>query len=71
MTLEQIKTAVRAGRKVFWKSHAYEVQRHVGRRTGNEQWLIVCTLNQDCIGLTHLDGVTMNGKELDFFVDEA
>lgn len=67
MTLEQIKTAVRAGRAVHWKSRAYEVRMSIGRRTGNEQWLIVCTLNNYCIGLTHLDGVTMNGAEADFF----
>lgn len=41
-TLDDVKTAVRAGNRVFWKNARYEVQRHVGNRTGAEQWLICC-----------------------------
>lgn len=62
MTLEQIKQAVDAGRRVCWASLAYEVIRDsLGR------YLIRCTINGDCIGLTHRDGVTLNGRESQFF----
>ncbi len=61
MTLQEIKAAVDAGRKVYWKSEAYEV---VGGPAG---YLIVCVHNDSAIGLTWRDGVTMNGKEEDFY----
>ena len=63
MTLNEIKTAVNEGKKVFWANTNYEVIRdNIG------QWLIRCKLNDYCIGLTWLDNVTMNGEEKDFFV---
>lgn len=62
MTLQEIKDAVIAGKKVCWSTEAYEV------RHNNGQWLIVCTINNDAIGLTWRDGVTLNGKPKDFFV---
>ena len=63
MTLEQIKAAVEAGHKVYWKNKAYEVIKDsVG------QWLIRCNFNDYCIGLTWTDEVTMNGKPEDFFL---
>jgi hypothetical protein len=34
------------------------------------QWLIVCSLNGYTMGLTWRDGVTMNGKESEFFIGE-
>lgn len=62
MNLEQIKQAVDAGRRVCWASPAYEVIRDsLGR------YLIRCTANDDCIGLTHRDGVTLNGNPEHFF----
>lgn len=63
MTLEEIKTAVESGKTVHWASPFYVV---VKDRIG--QWLIKCTANGYCIGLTHLDNVTMNGKPEQFFV---
>jgi hypothetical protein len=33
-----------------------------------EQWLIRCKANGSCIGLTHQDNITMNGKESEFFI---
>ena len=63
MTLQEIKTAIENGNRVFWRSKAYEVIKYAAPL----QWLIVCAMNADCIGLTWLDGVTMNGHESDFF----
>lgn len=68
MTLEEIKAAVRAGDMVYWVNRAYQVKCHVFP-DGREQWHLVCNLNDYTIGLTHLDGVTMNGKEEEFFID--
>lgn len=62
MTLEEIKAAVLAGKRVFHHSPIYEVKVDFA---GN--WLIVCNANNYCIGLTWRDGVTMNGEEKDFY----
>lgn len=67
MTLDEIKAAVIAGKRVFWVSLNYEVLRHVGKN-GAENWGIVCLGNGHTIGLTWLDGVTLNGKPEDFFI---
>ncbi len=65
MNLNQIKEAIKSGKRVFWSNKAYEViQDKIG------QWLIVCSLNGYTIGLTWRDGVTMNGKESEFFIGE-
>lgn len=63
MTLQEIKDAVNSGKKVYYQNLAYEVI--VGK---NNQWLIKCTINGMCIGLTWADDVTLNGKESDFFI---
>jgi hypothetical protein len=62
MTLEQIKQAIAAGVPVHWSNSAYDV---ILDSVG--QYLIRCNLNDSYIGLTWRDGVTMNGKEEDFF----
>ena len=64
MTLKEIKSAVRSGKKVFWSNEAYEV---ILDSVG--QWLIECNINGHCIGLTWLDGKTMNENEEDFFTE--
>ena len=56
-TASQIKQAVREGATVFCDTEAYVVENPVG-----DQWLICCVFNDYCIGLTHRDGVTLNGK---------
>ena len=61
MTLLEIQTAVRAGQTVHWASRAYVV---IVDSLG--QWFIKC--GNHCIGLTHADNVTLNGKESDFFL---
>ncbi len=62
MTLEEIKSNVEAGITVYHQSGLYKVI-----KDKKDQWLIYCSLNGYCIGLTHQDGVTMNGKEEEFF----
>jgi len=62
MTLDQIKSAVDQGRKVYWKNSAYEV---IKDTLG--QYLIMCKMSQAAIGLTWRDGVTLNGKPEDFY----
>ncbi len=64
MTLEEIKSAIENGKIVHWKHSGYIVLKD---RIG--QYLIECLSNGHCIGLTWLDGVTMNGKEEDFYTD--
>ena len=62
MNLQEIKTSVEAGETVYWANTSYRVI-----KDNVEQWLIKCDINDHCIGLTHRDGVTMNGEEKDFF----
>ena len=63
MNLAEIKQAIADGKQVFWSNNAYEVIKDaVG------QYLIFCHVNSSCIGLTWRDGVTMNGKEQDFYL---
>jgi hypothetical protein len=66
MSLEAIKAAVSAGRTVHYQSRLYVVEHDsVG------QWLIRCTANDSCIGLTWRDGVTLNGDPWHFFIGET
>ena len=67
MKLEEIKAAVRSGKKVCWASDIYEVKLH-HFRDGSENWVVTCIPNNHSIGLTWRDGVTMNGKEEQFYV---
>jgi plasmid maintenance system killer protein len=64
MNLQQIKAAVERGERVFLGNDAYEVIQddNLG------QWLIRCSFNGYCIGLTWADGKTLNGKPEDFFI---
>lgn len=63
MNLNEIKKAVEAGRTVHWASRHYRV---VKDQVG--QWLIECMSNSTYIRLTWRDGVTMNGREDQFFI---
>jgi hypothetical protein len=64
MTLQEIKQAIADGSNVYWSNTGYRVLRAV-----NGNYNIICTSNDHCIGLTWLDGVTLNGKEIDFFIE--
>jgi len=66
MTLAQIKMAIAKGQKVYWSNYSYEVV-----KDNLSKYLIRCKGNNHCVGLTWLDGVTMNGDESDFFTEEA
>ena len=62
MTLQEIKQAVDDGKTVYWASVLYKVV-----KADNGEYLIWCTSNGSCIGLTWQNGVTVNGKPEDFF----
>lgn len=68
MTLEEIKQAVDAGKTVHWATPAYTVVHDV-LKDGEDQWLIHCTFNDSFIGLTWRDGVTLNGKPEQFYIE--
>lgn len=61
MTAAEIKAAVDRGEKVYWKSLIYPIV-----KDKHNQYYISCT-HGSAIGLTWQDGVTLNGKEEDFF----
>jgi hypothetical protein len=63
MTLNQIKSAVEAGKPVHWSHDGYSVIKDkLGR------FLIVCSMNESSWGLTWADGVTMNESESNFYI---
>ena len=64
MTLDQIKAALDAGEKVHWQNRGYNV---IKDKIG--QYLVVCPSTGGCWGLTHRDGVTMNGKPEEFYIE--
>lgn len=65
MTVNEIKAAVDAGKPVFWANLNYAVIKDsIG------QYLIHSKCNNYYIGLTWRDGVTLNGKEEEFFIYE-
>ena len=64
MTLDEIKSNIDAGKRVYWVNKGYQV---IKDRIG--QYLIVFQPNGYTICLTWADGVTMNGKEHEFFTD--
>lgn len=66
MTLEEIKNAIANGDTVHWSNSAYAVN-----KAANGGYLIKCTLNGHCIGLTWSDGVTLNGHESDFYISKG
>jgi len=62
MTLDEIKAAVSAGQTVCWQNRSYVVElAPVG-------YVIRCLSNENAIGLTWRDGVTLNGREDEFFI---
>lgn len=63
MNLQEIKQAIEDGHKVHWCNAGYEV-----RKDNLGQYHIIYIWNDYCIGLTWIDGVTLNGKEKDFFI---
>jgi len=70
MTLQEIKNAVESGKTVHWATKAYTVLKDQ-LRDGTHQWLIAYlhgTANANYIGLTWMDGTTVNGRPEQFFI---
>ncbi len=65
MDAQQIREAIDQGKQVFWGTSGYPVI-----KDNKGQYLITCTTTSMCIGLTWQDGVTLNGKEEEFFIHE-
>ena len=63
MDLQTIKVAVLNGHTFYWSTSAYVVK--YNERGG---FNILYMPYGNCIGLTHKDGVTLNGKESEFFM---
>lgn len=63
MTIQEIKTAVDQGKTVHWASGMYKVV-----KDKNNDYLIKCTSNGSCVGLTNLAGDKLNGNKKDFFI---
>lgn len=66
MTLDEIKAAVDAGKRVHWVNTGYDVI-----KTGSGDYLIVWQKDKNAIGLTWGDGITMNGKPEQFFIGDT
>ena len=63
MTLIEIKKAIAEKKAVRWKNDSYKVyQDNLG------QYLITYIPNGHTVGLTHQDGVQVNGSEQDFYI---
>ena len=62
MTLTEIKKAIADGQKVYCNNKSYEVKQD---KNGNYNII----RGSYCIGLTWLNGITLNGKEEDFFTE--
>lgn len=62
---QDIREAVKNGKKVYWKNKGYEVI-----TDSKNQWFIKCEYNNHCIGLTWRDGETLNGDINDFFISD-
>ena len=67
MKLSEIKNAVNKGLTVCWSNSSYKVVCSHPKSYQTE-YLIKCLSNNSCIGLTWRDGITLNGKEKDFFI---
>lgn len=66
MNIEDIKTAVDAGKTVHWANTGYVVRKD---RLG--QYLIVYLPNGSAIGLTNRAGTQLNGAEGEFFIADC
>jgi hypothetical protein len=62
MTLQQIQQAKEAGHTIHWCNDSYTV---VKSKRGE---FFINHISGSCIGLTWLDGSTLNGDESDFYI---
>lgn len=63
MTLQEVKTALAEGKKVYCQSKRYEVI-----KDSKGQYLIHSQSDSNTIGLTWADDTTLNDKEENFFI---
>lgn len=63
MKLDEIKSAIAAGSRVYWQNSSYEV---IFDAKGTDLY-IKCAHTGHCIKLVQSDGVTLNGREADFY----
>lgn len=66
MNINDIKTAVDAGKIIHWANTGYIV-----RKDGLGQYLIVYLPNGSAIGLTNRAGTQINGAEGEFFIGDC
>jgi hypothetical protein len=64
MKVQEIKKAVDEGKLVHWSSEGYTVVKN------NNDYDIFCLSNNHRIGLTWVDGESLNGKEEDFYLSK-
>ena len=62
-TVEDIKQAVNNGLYVYWNNPSYKVI-----KDKHDQYLIHYIHNDNYTGLTHKDGITLNGDIKDFHI---
>lgn len=73
MNLQQITETVDAGRTVHWQNGSYTVRKGPahddapGSAANPALRYVIAHESGNCIGLTWRDGVTLNGKECDFY----
>lgn len=66
MNIQEIKTAVEAGKTVHWSNAGYVVTKDsIG------QFHITFKQNQSSVGLTNRAGNRLNGQPQDFYIAEA
>ena len=66
MDVQQIRTAIDEGKTVYWHHNGYQVIKDsIG------QYLIKCHMNDHYIGLTHKDGITLNGEAKAFYIEPS
>ena len=66
MNAEQIKQAVDQGKAVHWKNDGYIVT----KATKGDDYYINFIPTGGIIGLTWMDGITLNGNESDFYIKD-
>lgn len=62
-TIAQVIAAVKEGKRVYWKTGAYQLKHDKDGR-----WFVQCTINDDWAPLFWADGVTSHYNAEDFFV---
>jgi len=62
-TLAQVIAAVKEGKRVCWRTGAYQV-----KQDQRGKWFVHCIINDDWASLFWADGVTSSYKAEEFFV---